>query len=304
MSSAPLSQLTANLICMASMLAWAAGLPMVDLLVAKVTPLDLTALRMALAAAIMLPVWLMLDGTAAMRGAQWGRGIVIGGATFGLGAFLLVEAQRLTDAVTVAVISATMPIVGIAIECLADGRRLTFALILGVVLSLAGGLMAYGAGMGGLTLGWGAVAALICVLAFTTGSRLTVTAFPALSPVGRTALTLTGAALATGVAALIAAGAGAPGSDWAALGRNEILALALYAFASMALSQILWIISVGHLGIGIASLHINAAPFYVMLFLVALGGGWNGWQAIGAAVVAAGVLVAQGLPPRAAAAKS
>ena len=48
-------------------------------------------------------------------------------------------------------------------------------------------------------------------------------------------------------------------------------ALAVFALGSLALSQILWIISVGRLGIGLASLHINAVPFYVMLILFALG---------------------------------
>ena len=48
------------------------------------------------------------------------------------------------------------------------------------------------------------------------------------------------------------------------------------------------------LGIGIASMHINAAPFYVMIFAVMAGGPWNWAQATGAAIVILGVLIAQG----------
>ena len=66
---------------------------------------------------------------------------------------------------------------------------------------------------------------------------------------------------------------------------------------SLALSQVLWIKSVGRLGIGLAALHINAAPFYVMLILFAFGAPWNWTQALGAAIVGLGVLVAQGVIP-------
>jgi len=48
------------------------------------------------------------------------------------------------------------------------------------------------------------------------------------------------------------------------------------------------------LGILIASLHMNAVPFYVMLIVVMfLGDPWGWDQAIGAVLVATGVLLAQ-----------
>ena len=63
----------------------------------------------------------------------------------------------------------------------------------------------------------------------------------------------------------------------------------------MALSQLLWIISVGRIGIGAASMHMNAAPFYTMLIVFLLGGAWNWWQTLGAAIVVLGALIAQEL---------
>ncbi|MDP3960121.1 MAG: EamA family transporter [Pseudorhodobacter sp.] len=289
--------LAANLICMASMLVWAVGLPAADVLIAVLPPLPITALRLALAAAVLLPLWLLADGWTALRGAPWWRGIGVGGIGFGFGAYLLIVAQARTDAVTVAVIVASMPVVGIALECLLDGRRLTLALIAGLGLSLAGGLLAYGARIGGFGLGLGALAAFGSVLAFTWGSRAAVTAFPDLTAIGRTTITLAGAAIVTLAAVLVASTLGVPAPNWAAVGPREIGALVLYAVTGLALSQVLWILSVGHLGIGLASLHINAAPFYVMAILYALGGPWNGAQALGAAIVGVGVLIAQ-LPPR------
>ncbi len=293
--------LRANVMCMLSMLIWAMGLPAATLLLATVPPLPLTAARMLMAAACLLPLWGLVEGFGALRTAPWRKGVFIGGGTLGLGAFLLVLGQGMTDAVTVAVISASMPVVGIAIEVLLDGRKLSRNLVVGVLLSLLGGWLALDDGPDGMSLGMGAALCFVSVVVYTLGSRLTVTSFVALSPLGRTTVTLTGAAMATTVAASGAALAGASAPQWQALGWTELGALAIFAIGGLAISQFLWIRSVGHLGIALSSLHINATPFYVMLIMFALGGHWSWSQAAAAALVGLGVLVAQGLVPWAAA---
>jgi len=290
-----LNLVRANLLCMLSMLVWAVALPAADLLIANVPPLPLTAARMALASACLLPLWWWLEGGAALRNAPWGRAILIGGSTIGGGAFMLVVGQGMTNAVTVALVSASMPLIAIAIEVVLDARRLTAALVVGVLLSLGGGAMAMGSGAGGVGLGLGALLCFLAVLLFTLGSRATVTAFALLTPLGRTTVTLTGAALTTCAAAGLNALLGGAAPQWALLGFNELAALALFSIGGLAISQLLWIMSVGSLGIALSSLHINATPFYVMGTLFALGGAWNWTQAWAAAVVALGVLVAQGI---------
>lgn len=291
------TDVTANLICMASMVVWAAGLPAANLLIPHVPALPLAAMRTGLAAAVLLPVWWAVEGATVMRAAAWGRGVVVGGICLGLAAILLIVAQAATDAATVAVIAATSPVFGMLLEAALDGRRITRRMVLGLAFSLGGGLMAYGAAVGSLSLGVGAAAAFGSVLCYTWGSRATVEMFPAMTPLGRTAITASGAAVTTGAAAAAWAAFGGAAPDWAALGWREAGALALFGIGSIAISQLLWITSVGRLGIGVASLHTNAAPFYVMLILLAFGGGWNWSQAAGAAVVVAGVLVAQGILP-------
>ena len=285
----------ANLLCMLSMLVWAVALPAADLLIASVPPLPLTAARMALASACLLPLWWWFEGGAALRNAPWGRAMLIGGSTIGGGAFMLVVGQGMTNAVTVALVSASMPLIAIAIEVVLDARRLTAALVVGVLLSLGGGAMAMGSGTGGVGLGLGALLCFLAVLLFTLGSRATVTAFALLTPLGRTTVTLTGAALTTCAAAGLNALLGGAAPQWALLGFKEFAALALFSIGGLAISQMLWIMSVGSLGIALSSLHINATPFYVMGTLFALGGAWNWTQAWAAAVVALGVLVAQGI---------
>jgi drug/metabolite transporter (DMT)-like permease len=196
--------------------------------------------------------------------------------------------------VTVAVMSAALPVVGIALECLLDGRRLTGALIAGLALSLAGGLVTYGARLGDLNVGLGAGVALLSLVAYAWASCATVKTLPGLTPIGATALTLLGGALATALAWGAATPVLGAGIDHQGFGAAEAGLLALYGLGSLALSQVFWILAVGRLGVGVAAMHINAAPFYVMAIAALTGGAWGWPQAAGAAIVGAGVLVAQG----------
>lgn len=286
--------LGANLICMLSMLFWAAGLPAADHLIPLMPPLPLAAARVCLAALALLVVWGLVEGGAALRAAPWGKGAAVG-STLALGALAMVIGQSYTDPITVAVISASLPVVGIALEVALDGRRLTWALGLGLLLSLLGAIVALGARLQGLGFGLGALLCLVSVLAYAAGSRLSITAFPGLTALGRTTVTVAGSALVSLAAALGHAALGAPAPDFTAFGAREIGALLLFGVGSLALSQVLWIIAVGRLGIGLAALHINATPFYVMLILSLLGARWSWTEAFGAAIVGAGVLIAQGV---------
>ncbi|MFT4150418.1 MAG: DMT family transporter [Paracoccaceae bacterium] len=289
------STLNANLMCMASMVVWAAALPAADFLIGNVPPVALTAMRMGLAGLSLLPVWWLAEGRGALRGANWIKGIGVG-ALFSLGALFLVLAQARTDAVTVAVIAALLPVIGMGIEVVLDGRRITTVLVLGIGLSLAGGLLAYAAKLDEFGLGFGALAALLSNLTYAAGSRLSVTAFPAMTPLGRSALTLCGA----GIAATLTLGlqtATVGSGEWGVFGWQQAAALAMFSICGMSLCQILWIASIDKLGLGVSSLHINAASFYVMFFAWLLGSPWNWVQAAGALIVGLGVLVAQGMIP-------
>ena len=214
----------------------------------------------------------------------------------GLPGLLIVIAQARTDAVTVAVISATSPVIGITLETLFDGRRVTPALIIGLALTLAGGVFALSDTLGQVEFGLGALAAFGSVFFYTLGSRLTITGLPDLSPLGRSTLTLAGAAAVMIVLALLGAGLGLPAPQWPELGWTQAASLLVFGVIGLALTQLLWISGVGPLGIGLASLHLNAAPFYVMIFTFLLGAPWSWTQTFGALIVGLGVLIAQSRP--------
>lgn len=275
-----------------SMIIWAAGFPAAQVLLATWDPLALIVARFGFAVALLLPLWIALDGWTSVRSARWGWGLILGAITFGVGAYLLILAQSLTDAVTVAVIAAAAPIAATMVELVYIRRRIGVAFLAGLVASVVGGIVATGE-TAAAHLGLGALAALVSVTFFSWGSYLTVRDFAGISQIGRAALTLTGGFLGTAAVLVLAYGAGLaalPADPWTS---TNLALLALYGFGGMAISQVLWIASVDKLGVAVASFHINIAPFYVMLILVAFGQAWSWPQAIGAGIVAIGVLLAQ-----------
>lgn len=285
------SALSGNALGAASMLAWAAGFPAAEYLLQSWPPLALITARLLLAVTILIPVWMLCDGFGAIRRARWRRGVWVGGLSFGLGTYLLLLAQSLTDPVTVALIASSAPLSATLLEMAQRSRRLSWNFTLGMGASVLGGIIAATA-LAPAQLGLGAVSAIASVFLFSWGSMAAVRDFPELSPVGRSTITLAGALMLIGTVFLVARALGAdvmPRADFTSAQAGQ---LAIYALAGMALSQVMWIASVGRLGVALASFHINLAPFYVMLLLLALGAAWSWPQAAGAAIVGLGVMIA------------
>lgn len=285
---------SANLLCVFSMMIWAAGISAADLVIPLLLPEQLNAMRMGLSALFLVVLWWGTEGFGPIRRANWIKGTLVG-SLIGLGAWFLILGQALGGPVTVAVISATMPVVGIALEVILDGRRLTPALVLGLILAVAGGFLALDFAAGGPSLGLGALYCFASVVSFTLGSRLTVTAFPAESPLGRTAISLVGASIAAFAVVALQTAFGVPLPSFAAWGWPEVGAFLLFSVGAVGIAQWLFVKAVGRIGIGFTTLHMNATPFYVMLILFAAGGAWNWTHALAAAIVGLGVLIAQGI---------
>jgi drug/metabolite transporter (DMT)-like permease len=285
------------LYCIISMVVWAAGFPAAEALLDTWDPLALVTGRFCMALAVLVPVWVAVDGWRAVINARWGWGLVSGAIAFGGGAWLMLVAQSLTDPVTVAIIAASSPIAASLIEWVAERKALKATFLVGLAASVIGGIVATGgaapAGGSALNLWLGVTSAVVSCTLFAWGSYIAVRDFAGLSSIGRATITLAGGLVFTAVSFLVARAFGLAQGPLSIFDPRTLGLLAVYGIGGMAVSQFFWIASVERLGIGLAAFHINVAPFYVMLILIGLGGVWSWPQAIGAAIVALGVVVAQ-----------
>lgn len=279
------------------MVVWAAGFPAAEALLATWDPVAAVAGRFVLALLLLLPLWLALEGVP--RGLPWGPGLLAGGIGIGGGALALIYAQAATDPVTVAVFASASPLTGTLVEWMEDRRPLSRSFLWGLVASVLGGVVAtMGASAGGGNLALGAGLAVLSCLVYSWGSHEAVRRLPGRSALAQTTVSLLGALLAV---ALVLGGSLALGRDAlpaGPVGARDLGLLAVYGMGGMAVSQLLYVVAVRRIGVALASFHINVAPFYVMLIMLALGGSWSWAQAAGAAIVALGVLLAQAGPGR------
>ncbi len=285
--------LRSNVICIVAIALFATGFPAADVLLNTWGPISLITARIVLACALMMPLWLIVDGREKVINAPWPRALAIGALSFGTGTILLLVVQDMTDPVSAALIAATMPVSAVVLEIMFDGRKLTRNFAGGAVLVLIGGFLATGAELRGGTFGNALILGIIASVMFAWGSRKTVKGLPEMTSLGQATSTLVGAMIFCIATFALFKLMGWEGTHSAPLGLWGWSMMVTYAWGAMALSQVFWILGVSRLGIGIASFHLNAAPFYVMLILLAAGGGWDWGRALGAALLGVGVVLAQ-----------
>jgi drug/metabolite transporter (DMT)-like permease len=284
----------ANFACFSAMAMWSFVFPVSQILLETWGAVSLTLIRQFFAVSTLLMLWFILEGWTVLKSAKWLKGMWVGGYGFGLGAVLLVVGQKMSDAVTPAIVVAMMPIIGTIIEILLDGRRLKAHLVVGILFALSGGLIATGVDLSGGEFGEGAMFCLVAVILFALGTRSTTREFANLSSLGQTTITLTGAMLFLTVTFLFWKLTGLKGAEIGNSDQYHLGMLIGVAILSLAFAQFLWIKGAGVLGIMLASFHMNAVPFYVMVIVVLfLDQDWNASQAIGALLVAIGVIVSQ-----------
>jgi len=276
------------------MVMWAVSFPVADIMMQSWGVVALASVRQVLAVALLLVVWILVDGGARVLDAPWWRGFGVGGIGFGLGAILLLTGQQMSDPVTPAISVAMMPIAGAGLEVLFDGRRLRAQLVIGILLALMGGYLATGVKLAEGSFGMGTLLCLSAVVLFAWATRATTRNFSGLSPIGQTTITLAGGMAFMLVVYGVSSVAGFEGTEIGATDTRHVIMMLVISLISLALAQLLWILAAWRLGILLASFHMNAVPFYVMVAVVILlGGEWNSMQAVGAVLVAAGVIIAQ-----------
>jgi drug/metabolite transporter (DMT)-like permease len=190
-----------------------------------------------------------------------------------------------------------MPIAGAATEIVFDNRRLSRRLIVGLILAVLGGYLATGAQLTQGNFGFGVALCLGAILLFAWVTRATTRQLETLSRTGQATVTLCGGMLVTLVWFGISIVAGFGETHIGTIDTGDWLPLLIFLLPSSGIAQLLWIRGAGKLGILLASFHMNAVPFYVMVILVSLSlGQWHWLQAGAVALVALGVLVSQMSP--------
>jgi drug/metabolite transporter (DMT)-like permease len=218
--------------------------------------------------------------------------MTIGGIGFGLGTYLILKAQVLSDPVIVSIVVVSTPAIATGLEVLLDKRRLKKVFVSGVTLAILGGAIAVWDNSRVETVGLGAFVAFVACIFFAWGSRAAVKMLPDLTLTGQTSITAIGAfvfSVSISIFGYLLGHQKIPTSINIIETLPELLIYSIFAFT---ISQLLWIGGIRKVGIAVASIHFNFVPFYVMFSLVLLGGSWSWVSVIGTAVVVAGVLLA------------
>ena len=284
-----------NTILVAAISIFALGFPAAEYLLDDWDVVTVITVRNVFAFILLFFIWIVLEGSAVIRSANWIKGFWIGGIGFGIGSFLLLFVQSLTTPVIAALAAATMPLAAVTLEIVFDGRKMTQLFLIGIILVLFGGFVATGATFDGISFGFrlGALLVFIPAAIFAWGSRATVKNLPGMTSLGQTTITTFGMAIFTLVLYVICNFLLQIIGPYPEITIKHFGLILIYAWLGFAISQIFWIRGVRGLGVGIASFHLNALPFYVMFFLFLLGESWNWQQAIGAVIVTTGVILSQ-----------
>jgi drug/metabolite transporter (DMT)-like permease len=272
---------------------WASSFPAVDYLLQSWDPFLLTVVRLAGAFACVTVLALLTGRLREARRIPWRDVLLL--ALFGVAVpvLFIVVGQSRSDAVTVAILSTTMPLISAIMGWLAGTERLRPAVLAGIALAILGGSLASlaTAGEGGGLRG-GEILVLASMILWVWYARAALRRFAGFSDLVSVSLTFGAGTLmvAAFVAPALALGIAAPRYDLA----PQPLAVTLWmGVVAIGLSVPLWLACSRLLGVTIASIHSNLAPFYVMLIALAFGGTIHPQQITGAVLVVAGAVLAQ-----------
>lgn len=284
--------LEGNLAAVASHVLWATSFPATQILLSGWDPVLLTAGRLVTALVAILLLFPLLGRRPRFAGMPWPAALRIGGLFMAPSVLLAVWGQALSDPLTAAIIITSMPLVSALIGWAAGTERLHPALLGGLALAIAGGIVASSGNADRLGFRGGELLVLGSVTLWTLYSRAVVRDLAALDDLSRSLVTmLCGAGTLVLVSlVLVTAGLVPPRLD---LSPGMLGVLLWMGTVGVGLTLPLWLVAARHLGVTIAAMHQNLLPFYVMVFSLLLGGTFGARALLGALLVSLGALVAQ-----------
>lgn len=281
--------LRGNLAAFVSTVLWASAFPVTQHLLLTWDPLPLAAARLGLASVAMLAMALMTRQLPTGRSLPWRDICLLGGLGVAVSVLCLLAGQALSDPVTASAIATMQPVAAAVIGYASGRERLRPFQVMGILLAVSGAMVispaTQGAGFRG-----GEPLLVANVLLWTWYSHGTRERLGGLGPFAVGGLTM---AVASTVLTLGTVVVGLFHPQAIDLGLGALPWLLWMGVVGVGLSAPLWLTSVRLLGVAIASLHINLAPFYVILIGLGVGGGVSRAQILGAGLVAIGAVVAQ-----------
>jgi drug/metabolite transporter (DMT)-like permease len=268
----------------------------------RISAPTITLLRFALTAAVMLPIAVARLVRIA-RADRWRVGLMalLGGLVYHLA---LNEGERFVSAGVASLIVACTPVFVALLAVRFLGERMTAVRALGIGLAASGVavLVVWGSGGGSLQIRnlMGALVVLIAPAAWATSTVVGKPAAQRYDPIGLTALTMVLSAALIAPFTLASAIHDVPGLTWA-----DWLQLAYLAFGCTALAYLIWWMSLRHLEATAVAGYIYVVPVFTLVWAALfLGERLTIAGIVGGAMVLAGVLVAERLAPRVAAARA
>lgn len=282
-----------NGLALVSTILWSSAFPATEFLLRGWDPLVLAVARLGGAAMFILLLALLIGRGRELALVPLRSVFLLGGFGVAASALLLVLGQTLTDAVTVGIISTTMPLIAALMAWAIDGRRPTGAVLAGIALAIVGGIVATTErGASGSGPRGGEILVLGSMVAWIWYSRTALTRLAGHGDLALSGLTFAAGAVVLAVVSAIFLTLGFA-QPRVVLDAPNVAAVLWMSVVAIGFSVPLWFASARILGITITAIHTNLAPFYVMLMALAFGGAISSRQVVGAALVAAGALLAQ-----------
>jgi drug/metabolite transporter (DMT)-like permease len=245
-------------------------------------------------AALALTLALGLGGRLGeLRTLPWRQALIAGGVGLGLSGLFIVWGQSRSDALTASIITTALPLLAALMSAAAGDERLRASLLGGVGLAIVGGLLAtLGTAQAGPGFRGGEIVVLAAVTCFVWYSRRTVTHFPGVRDLPKTAAALICASGVLLVFAIAGLGSGVAEARYD-LSPRSLLLLVWMGPIAFAGASFLWLRATRMLGVTVAGIHQNEIPFFVMALLLAFGGSFEWLHVAGAILVLAGAALAQ-----------
>ncbi len=282
-----------NFLCFLAVAFFSLSFPINEILLKSWDIFSLLVFRNIFALFFLFIIWVVIDKNKKISLKDWIKGILIGGIGFGLGTTLIVFSQLFSGPVIAALAAALMPISGFFLEYIFDNKKITFNFFISIVLVIIGGIIVTGIYSESLVFNFGIFLGIFASLFFAWGSRQTVISLDNVNVLVQTLVTSTGMLIFSLLVLVLSNFFFNNDLSFNRINFNDLGFVIFYSFFCLVVSQILWIKSVKLIGIGIASFHLNIAPFYVMLILIFMGYDWSWIKFLGALIVFSGIIISQ-----------